>query len=66
MTKHAGSEPTETQVEAAAKAMWDLRKLSGDPEWDVLEYGVKNEYRKDARAALVAVAALGLADGEES
>lgn len=46
--------PSEAQVEAAAKAMWDLRKLISDPEWDALEYGVKQEYRKDARAALVA------------
>ena len=46
--------PSEAQVEAAAKAMWDLRKLISDPEWDALEYGVKLEYRKDARAALVA------------
>lgn len=47
---------TEAQVEAAAKAMWDLRKLQSDPEWGELEYGVKQEYRKDARAALVAAA----------
>lgn len=45
---------SEAQVEAAAKAMWDLRKLISDPEWDALEYGVKLEYRKDARAALAA------------
>jgi hypothetical protein len=38
--------------------MWDLRKLSSDPEWDTLEYGVKQEYRKDSRAALAAADAL--------
>ena len=53
-TDNRTNEPTEAQVEAAAKAMWDLRKLISDPEWDALEYGVKLEYRKDARAALVA------------
>ena len=56
MTDNRTNEPTEAQVEAAAKAMWDLRKLISDPEWDALEYGVKLEYRKDARAALVAAA----------
>ena len=46
------SDLDKARVEAAAVAMWDLRKLPSDPEWDTLEYGVKQEYRKDARAAL--------------
>ena len=54
----------EAQIEAAARALWDLRKLISDPEWDALEYGVKLEYRKDARAALVA--AQGVARQAES
>ena len=53
-TDNRTNEITEEQVEAAAKAMWDLRKTKSDPEWGALEYGVKQEYRKDARAALVA------------
>ena len=64
MTDNRTNEITEEQVEAAAKAMWDLRKTESDPEWGALEYGVKQEYRKDARAALVA--AQGAAPQAES
>lgn len=53
------------RIEAAAKAMWDLRKAGNEPVWDMLERGVRNEYRKDARAALVAAAALGLTAEQE-
>lgn len=49
---------TEAQVEAAAKAMWELRKRASDPDWEggELDHGIKEIYRQDARAALVAAA----------
>lgn len=65
MTDNRTNEPTEAQVEAAAKAMWDLRKRASDPEWEggELDHGIKEIYRQDARAALVA--AQGVFKGED-
>src|SRR5690606_22095980 len=63
----APAEPTEAQVEAAAKAMYELRAKIDDPFWEggKLDYGIKQIYRQDARAALVAAAALGLTAEQE-
>lgn len=54
------SNPTEEQVEAAAKALRDDHANRVDgwkvPEWENLQHGFKIEYRGKARAALVAAA----------
>ena len=47
-------------VERAAESMWELRTRPSDPAWDLLDYGVKVEYRKDALHALTAA----LTEGE--
>lgn len=59
----AGAVPdaaTEAQVEAAAKAMYELRAKIDDPFWGggKLDYGIKQIYRQDARAALAAADAV--------
>ena len=57
-TDNRTNEPTPEQVEAAAKAMYELRAKIDDPFWEggKLDYGIKQIYRQDARAALEAVA----------
>lgn len=49
---------TEAQVEAAARALWELHARGDDPLWagGELDYGIKQIYRKEARAALTAAA----------
>lgn len=44
----------EKRVEAAAKAMWERTPRKDDPTWADLDYGIKEIWRKDARAALAA------------
>ena len=42
-------------VDAAAEAMWNLRRRDSEAEWSPeLDYGIKQEWRKDATAALEA------------
>lgn len=50
----------EARVEAAAKAMYELRAKIDDPFWEggKLDYGIKQIYRQDARAALAAADAV--------
>lgn len=57
---------SDEQVEAAARAMWELRKRPSDPVWvgGELDHGIKEIYRQDARAALVS--AQGAAPQAES
>lgn len=53
------TEPTDEMIEVAAKASWDLHARPSDPEWGPsLDHGVREEYRKDARAALRAALAV--------
>lgn len=59
MSDNRTSEPTEAQIEAAAKAIWDRHPRKDDPTWADLDYGIKEIYRKDALAALVAAAGAG-------
>jgi hypothetical protein len=46
----------QARVEAAAKAMYELRAKIDEPFWEggKLDYGIKQIYRQDARAALAA------------
>lgn len=48
-------------VEKIARALWDCRIRPFDPAWEDIENGIKEEYRKDARAV---VEALGTSGGE--
>ena len=57
MTDNRTNEPTPEQVEAAAKAIWDIDDSQVlDPPWDQLDEKFKRHYRTLARAALVAAA----------
>ena len=56
-TDNRTNEPTDEQVEAAAKAIWDIDDSQVlDPPWDQLDEKFKRHYRTLARAALVAAA----------
>lgn len=59
-TDNRTNEPTEAQVEVAAKAMYELHAKIDDPFWEggKLDYGIKQIYRQDARAALAAADAV--------
>lgn len=48
----------EKRVEAGARAMWERTPRKDDPTWADLEHGVKEIWRKDARAALQAADAV--------
>lgn len=48
----------EKRVEAAARAMWERTPRKDDPTWADLDYGIKEIWRKDARAALAAADAV--------
>ena len=52
------SELQQARIEAAAKAMWERTPRKDDPTWADLDYGIKEIWRKDARAALAAADAL--------
>lgn len=62
-TDNRSNDPTEAQVEAAAKAIWE--RYAGHGLWLTLPDARKSPFLKDARAALVAAAALGLTAGQE-
>lgn len=52
----------QARIEAAARAMWERTPREGDPTWADLDYGIKEIWRKDARAALQAADAVVTVD----